>query len=292
MQALRRYDIIQGRPALKTDAMLAEFQKRGGKVDWIRLDDECAEAEFHASGLVKPVRIKFDSADAKRAGLLDKDNWKKYPRAMRRARVVSEGIRTADPGVNAGVYTPEEVADFEEPKVEWPKALTKAEVQGKKERGELKGQQAWHQPIPSRVAEDAIETPDDESPAIFGSSEPEPFDERPIQEKLRAIEEAARKKWAGERAQDPEPEKPGPAFKAIDSQSMFKGTCEAPGCNAVLVTASSESSKYPGRPYITCHHALVERHRLRKEGKLNEREINTKYSHHTRYWEKEETPAS
>jgi hypothetical protein len=32
---------------------------------------------------------------------------------MLRARVVSEGIRLADPGVVAGLYTPEEVQDFD-----------------------------------------------------------------------------------------------------------------------------------------------------------------------------------
>jgi len=44
--------------------------------------------------------------------LADKDNWKAYPRAMMRARVVSEGIRTVFPGVVLGVYTPEEVQDI------------------------------------------------------------------------------------------------------------------------------------------------------------------------------------
>ena len=32
--AARDYNIIQGRPALKTDAMLARFQQAGGKVQW------------------------------------------------------------------------------------------------------------------------------------------------------------------------------------------------------------------------------------------------------------------
>jgi hypothetical protein len=50
---------------------------------------------------------------AKRAGLATKDVWKQYPRAMLRARVVSEGIRTIFPGVLGGLYTPEEVQDFD-----------------------------------------------------------------------------------------------------------------------------------------------------------------------------------
>ena len=48
----------------------------------------------------------------KAAGLGGKDMWKKYPRQMLRARVISEGVRAICPGVTAGFYTPEEVADF------------------------------------------------------------------------------------------------------------------------------------------------------------------------------------
>ena len=55
MMALRRYDIIQNRPAMKTDAMLAEFMRRGGKVAWLRLDEECCEAEFMSAGLSQPM---------------------------------------------------------------------------------------------------------------------------------------------------------------------------------------------------------------------------------------------
>ena len=38
--AARDYHIIQGRPALKADAMLARFQNAGGKVDWKSYTDE------------------------------------------------------------------------------------------------------------------------------------------------------------------------------------------------------------------------------------------------------------
>jgi len=34
MIAVRDYHIIQGRPSLKTDTMLARFQAAGGKVEW------------------------------------------------------------------------------------------------------------------------------------------------------------------------------------------------------------------------------------------------------------------
>ena len=33
-KAVQEYHVIQGRPALKADAMLARFQNAGGKVEW------------------------------------------------------------------------------------------------------------------------------------------------------------------------------------------------------------------------------------------------------------------
>ena len=37
--AMRDYHVIQNRPALKADAMLARFQQAGGKVEWREYTD-------------------------------------------------------------------------------------------------------------------------------------------------------------------------------------------------------------------------------------------------------------
>lgn len=113
--AARDYHVIQGKPALKADAMMARFQAAGGRVKWTEMTDErvCAEFSHPAGGTVE---IDWDKARAQQAGFWGKDNWKKFPRAMLRARVISEGIRTVFPGVVVGTYTPEEVQDFEAPR--------------------------------------------------------------------------------------------------------------------------------------------------------------------------------
>lgn len=109
--AARDYDIIQGRPAKKSEAMLRDFLDGGGKVVWHKLDDTVAEATFsHPAG--GEVRISWDMKRAQAAGLGAKDMWKKYPRQMLRARTVSEGIRTVCPMATSGMYVPEEVQDF------------------------------------------------------------------------------------------------------------------------------------------------------------------------------------
>lgn len=113
--AARDYHVIQGRPALKADAMLARFQSSGGKVVWKVYEDAEVTGEFsHPQG--GTVTITWTFAQATKIGLTGKDNWRNYPRAMLRARVISEGIRTVYPGCVVGVYTPEEVEDFKDDK--------------------------------------------------------------------------------------------------------------------------------------------------------------------------------
>ena len=110
-EAARDYHIIDGRASLKADTMLARFQAVGGKVAWVTYTEKEAKATF-SHPLGGSLEVSWTIGMAKDAGLTGKDNWKKYPRAMLKARCISEGIRTVFPGVLAGMYTPEEVGDF------------------------------------------------------------------------------------------------------------------------------------------------------------------------------------
>lgn len=113
--AARDYHIIQGRHTLKADAMLARFQQSGGKVEWNEYTDTKVSAMFSHPSSPKPVLIEWDMNRATQAGIGGKDNWKKYPRQMLKARVVSDGVRLCYPGCAVGVYTPEEAQDFDSP---------------------------------------------------------------------------------------------------------------------------------------------------------------------------------
>lgn len=104
------YDIIQGKACRKTHSVLARFQLMGGKVEWHTLSQEAACATFsHPQG--GSLRIDWTIEMARKANLTGKDNWKNYPRAMLRARVIAEGVRAIYPAAIGGMLVPEEADD-------------------------------------------------------------------------------------------------------------------------------------------------------------------------------------
>jgi hypothetical protein len=110
--AARDYHVIQGRPTLKSDAMLARYQQAGGKVEWPKYENSVVRGKFtHPSSGV--VEVEWTLEMARQAGLTTKDVWRQYPRAMLKSRVISEGVRVSYPGVCVGIYTPEEVEQFD-----------------------------------------------------------------------------------------------------------------------------------------------------------------------------------
>jgi hypothetical protein len=114
---VQEYDIIMGRPALKSQAMLARFQLAGGKVDWHEISPtKCSGTFSHPQG--GSLKVEWTIEMAKLAGLYkDNSGWTKYPEDMLRSRVVSRAVRSVFPACILGHYAVEEVQDFDPPKV-------------------------------------------------------------------------------------------------------------------------------------------------------------------------------
>jgi len=112
---VQEYDIIQGRPALKSQAMLARFQLAGGKVEWHEVTKtKCSGTFSHAAG--GSLTVEWTLEMAKAAGLVrDGSGWSKYPEDMLRSRVVSRAVRSVYPACILGHYATEEVMDFDAP---------------------------------------------------------------------------------------------------------------------------------------------------------------------------------
>ena len=112
--AAKEYHIINGRPALKADAMLARFQKAGGSVRWTKSSDtEVAGVFSHPKGGELEVRW---TADRAAKAQLKSPTWSRFPQQMLRARCISEGVRAVFPVVIEGVYVIEEAEDMEQEK--------------------------------------------------------------------------------------------------------------------------------------------------------------------------------
>lgn len=112
MTAMRDFDIIQGRPAKKAEAMHRSFIAAGGSIEWHTLDDTKADATFtHPQG--GSARIVWDMERVKKAQIKNEAMYAKYPRQMLRSRCISEGVRTVYPAATSGLYEPGEVKGME-----------------------------------------------------------------------------------------------------------------------------------------------------------------------------------
>lgn len=113
IEAMERYHLIQGRPALKAETIIAEFQKAGGIVNWDEYSDERVTGTFtHPAG--GSLTNTWDMARAQKAGLAGKDNWKNYTAAMLASRCATEAIRRVYPGCLQGMHSVEEVQEIVE----------------------------------------------------------------------------------------------------------------------------------------------------------------------------------
>jgi len=109
----REFHLVNGSLTMRSDAMLAGYRTRGGKVIWKQFDSTAAIGIWKYDG--NECEIGFTAEDAKQAGLLPAkpgSGWQKDPAAMLRARCISKAIRMLAPEVVAGVYATEEAADF------------------------------------------------------------------------------------------------------------------------------------------------------------------------------------
>lgn len=113
MQSLRSIHIIEGKPTLSADLVAALCKSRPDVCKYFRLvesTDKVARYETLRVGEPSVTAMSFTWEDAQRAGVTGKDNWKKYPAAMLRARCITALARAVYPDLAMGVYDPDEVA--------------------------------------------------------------------------------------------------------------------------------------------------------------------------------------
>ena len=111
MQALRGIYVVDGKPTLSADLMVA-IVKRADVCQWWRTAESTPETctiETQRRGDPAPSRRTWTIADAQRAGLTGRQPWRQYPATMLRHRCAADLAREVYPDVVLGLYDPEEL---------------------------------------------------------------------------------------------------------------------------------------------------------------------------------------
>lgn len=123
-QAVQGFAVINNRPVLWGDAMIAVVRSKGFRVrEWLHQeggDDALSDAQAAYCEVIRPdtaevIVRRFSVADAKRAKLWDKANtpWITYPTRMLQMRARAYALRDAAADVLKGFAMREEVQDIE-----------------------------------------------------------------------------------------------------------------------------------------------------------------------------------
>lgn len=117
MQALAKIAVIDGKPSLAAESQRALILAAGHFI-WI---EDHTKSKVTWAGkrrdapIEQTVRISWTMDDARTAGVVGKDNWRKYPRAMLSARASADLARAIFADVIGGLAATEELDDGFQP---------------------------------------------------------------------------------------------------------------------------------------------------------------------------------
>jgi len=126
MASLRGLQVIDGSVSMTAQMMAGKILAAGHQLQWIESSDKAAEVRITRRDGLGEATARFTIADAQRAGLAGKSNWQKWPRAMLRARAMSEcagmiasdvilGLEAADAEAQEGTSQPANVSTVQLP---------------------------------------------------------------------------------------------------------------------------------------------------------------------------------
>jgi hypothetical protein len=107
MQSLRSIYFYDGRVTMSADLMVALVRRHSDVCKYLQLVESTAKKCTYRtlrSGEPEPTTVTWTWDDAIAADLAKKDNWKKYPRSMLRARCAADICRAVYPDLMMGVY--------------------------------------------------------------------------------------------------------------------------------------------------------------------------------------------
>ena len=113
-RVIHEYHVINGRLSLRSECMLARFQKAGGTIQYIDRGPACVTVcASHPKG--GSLTVSWTMARAREAGLTSNPTWQKHPTAMLAARATAEAVRAVYPACLSGIITEEEAVEITTP---------------------------------------------------------------------------------------------------------------------------------------------------------------------------------
>src|SRR3990167_10773510 len=115
-ESMKNIYLVNGKLAIQSNA-LASLVKTSKKYDYkvdVITDKECKITFFNIQRDEKEAigTSEFTFADAAKAGLVNKDNWKNFPKNMLFARALANGVRFYCPDAACGWHVQEEYEDM------------------------------------------------------------------------------------------------------------------------------------------------------------------------------------
>ena len=114
MQSLRSFHVIKGKVCASSLFLVALCKAdKTGVCEYFRCaqsDEKSATWETRERG-AEPMRVAFTIEQARKAGLVGKDNWRMYPEDMLNARASARLARLVYPQIISGMYATEEMGD-------------------------------------------------------------------------------------------------------------------------------------------------------------------------------------
>src|SRR5574343_993514 len=109
MMSLKNINLISGQLACNAQLMLTLALQKGVTYEVLEEGEKGAKIRFRRNGTT--YEASFTEHDAQAAGLVGKDNWRKYPRDMYFWRAVAKGVRRIAQDATMRLYTTEEITE-------------------------------------------------------------------------------------------------------------------------------------------------------------------------------------
>lgn len=109
LEAIEQIYLINGRPCMSAQAMNSRIRQLGHSVKVSKWDEKTCIVVGKRKDSGDEMSCTYSLDDAKRAGLLGRQNWQNHPKSMLYARAISQLARSLFPDCLYCVYTQDEL---------------------------------------------------------------------------------------------------------------------------------------------------------------------------------------